>query len=163
MSNLIVIVFDDPEEASNVRKTIKSIEGTGHIRLDDSAVVVKDEKGKVHVKNQVDRGVKVGAVGGGLLGLLIASVFFPFAGIIIGALGGAAVGAAAKLGISQNFIKEVAESMEDESSALFIIVRDSDPDVAVSALKPYKGKVLQTTLAPEDENNLRAVLKKEIK
>ena len=163
MSNLIVIVFDDVEEASKVRKTIKSIEGSGHIRLDDSAVVVKDEKGKIHVKNQVDRGVKVGAVGGGLLGLLIRSIFFPFTGLLIGALSGAAVGAAAKLGVSQSFVKEVAEAMDNESSALFIIVRDSDPDVAVAALKPYKGKLLQTTLSPEDEENLRGVLKKEIK
>ncbi len=163
MSNLIVIVFDDIEEAGKVRETIRSVQNTGHIRLDDSAVVVKDKKGKVHVKNQVDRGIKVGAVGGGFLGLLIASVFFPLAGIIIGALGGAAIGAAAKLGISQSFVKEVSEAMENKSSALFIIVRDSEPDVAVAALKPYKGKVLQTTLSPEDEENLRGVLKKEIK
>ena len=163
MSNLIVIVFDDADEAAKVRKTIKSVEGSGHVRLDDSAVVVKDRSGKIHVKNQVDRGVKVGAVSGGFLGLLIGSVFFPLAGILIGALGGAAVGAAAKLGISQTFVKEVADSMENESSALFVIVRDSDPDVAIAALKPYKGKVLQTTLSPEDEENLRGVLKREIK
>ena len=162
MSNLIVIVFDNVEEAAKVRNTIKSIEGS-HIRLDDSAVVVKDEKGKIHVKNQVDRGVKIGAVGGGFFGLLLASVFFPVAGIVIGALGGAALGAAAKIGISQSFVKEVSASMENELSALFIIVRDSNPDVAVSALKPYKGKLLQTTLSPEDEENLRGVLKKEIK
>ena len=92
-----------------------------------------------------------------------ASVFFPWAGLIIGALGGAAIGAAAKMGVSQSFVKEVSEAMENQSSALFIIVRDSDPDVAISALKPYKGKILQTTLSPEDEENLRGVLKKEIK
>jgi len=163
MSNLIVIVFDDSEEAEKVRKTIKMVQGGGYLRLDDSAVVVKDGKGKFHIKNEMDRGIKIGAIGGGFLGLLIGSVFFPFAGLLIGALGGAAVGAAAKLGISQNFIKEVAESMDNESSALFVIVRDSNPDVAVAALKPYKGKLLQTTLSPEDEENLRGVLKKEIK
>ncbi len=163
MSNLIVIVFDNAEEAEKVRDTIRSIQHTGHIRLDDSAVVVKDAKGKIHVKNEVDRGIKVGALGGGLLGLLIASVFFPLAGILIGVLGGAAVGAAAKLGISKSFVQEVSDAMEKESSALFIIVRDSQPDVAVAALKPYKGKLLQTTLSPEDEENLRGVLKKEIK
>ena len=76
---------------------------------------------------------------------------------------GAAIGAAAKMGVSQSLVKEVSNSMENESSAIFFIVRDSEPDVAVAALKPYKGKLLQTTLTPEDEETLRGVLKKEIK
>ncbi len=50
--------------------------------------------------------------------------------------------------------------MTENSSALFIIVRDADPAFAVAALRPYEGKVLQTTLAPEDEETLRRALKK---
>ncbi len=160
MSNLIVIVFDDPEQAGNVRATLKSVEHEGRLRLDDSAVVVKDEKGKIHVKDQMDRGVKVGAVTGGLLGILLASVFFPIGGLIIGAVAGGLIGSAAGLGISKSFIKEVSESMTENSSALFIIVRDGDPDLAVAALRPYQGKILQTTLSPEDEETLRRTLKK---
>jgi len=162
MSNLIVIVFDDPEEAGKVRDTIRSVQHSGHIRLDDSAVVVKDTKGELHVKNEVDRGVKVGAVGGGLLGLLVGGIFFPFAGLLAGTLIGALIGKAVDLGIDQKFIKEVSNALEPEKSALFIIVRDSNPDVAIAALKPYKGTVFHTTLSPDQEENLRGVLKKEI-
>jgi uncharacterized membrane protein len=50
--------------------------------------------------------------------------------------------------------------MTENSSALFIIVRDSDPDLAIAALRPYEGKILQTTLSPEDEETLRRTLKK---
>jgi uncharacterized membrane protein len=160
MSNLIVIVVDDAEQAGNVRATLKSVEHEGRLRLDDSAVVVKDEKGKIHVKDQMDRGVKVGAVTGGLLGILLASVFFPIGGLIIGAVAGGLIGSAAGLGISKSFIKEVSESMTENSSALVIIVRDGDPDLAVAALRPYQGKILQTTLSPEDEETLRRTLKK---
>ncbi len=160
MSNLIVVVFDDAEQAGKVRESLKSVEHEGRLSLDDSAVVVKDEKGKIHVKNQMDRGVKIGAVGGGLLGLLLASVFFPVGGLIIGAVAGGLIGKSAGLGISKSFVKEVSESMTENSSALFIIVRDSDPSFAIAALRPYEGKVLQTTLAPEDEETLRRALKK---
>lgn len=160
MSNLIVIVFDEADEAGKVRETLKSVQHEGRLSLDDSAVVVKDEKGKIHVKNQMDRGVKVGAVTGGFLGLLLASVFFPIAGIIVGAVAGGLIGKSVGLGISKSFVKEVSGSMTENSSALFIIVRDSDPDLAIAALRPYKGKILQTTLSPEDEETLQRALKK---
>lgn len=160
MSNLIVLTFDDMNEAGQVRESVKKQEKLGTISLDDSAVVVKDEKGKVHVKNQMDRGVKIGAVGGGLLGLLIAGLFFPVAGIAIGILGGMGVGALADVGIQKSFVKEVSEAIKPGTSALFLIIRESDPNAALAVLRPYKGEVYQTSLDPEDEESVRDALKK---
>lgn len=155
MSYLVAITFEDPDEAVKVRKTLSSIEHTGHLSLDDSAIVVKDEDGKVHLKNEVDRGVKIGAVGGSLLGLLLASVFFPIGGIVLGALGGALVGKLADTGVSQKFVKEVSDEMQPGSSAIFFIVRGDDPNPTVAALREYKGTVLQTSLPEEAEQTLR--------
>jgi len=155
MSYLVAITFEDPDEAGKVRKTLSSIEHTGHLSLDDSAIVVKDEEGKVHLKNEVDRGVKIGAVGGSMLGLLLASVFFPIGGLVLGALGGALVGKLADTGVSQKFVKEVSDEMQPDSSAIFFIVRGDDPNPTVAALREYKGKVLQTTLPEEAEQTLR--------
>ncbi len=155
MSYLVAITFEDPDEAVKVRKTLSSIEHTGHLSLDDSAIVVKDEDGKVHLKNEVDRGVKIGAVGGSLLGLLLASVFFPIGGLVLGALGGALVGKLADTGVSQKFVKEVSDEMQPGSSAIFFIVRGDDPNPTVAALREYKGKLLQTTLPEEAEQTLR--------
>jgi uncharacterized membrane protein len=155
MSYLVVISFDDPDEAGQVRQTLSSIEHTGHLSLDDSAIVVKDDEGKVHLKNEVDRGVKVGAVGGSMLGLLLASVFFPIGGLVLGALGGALVGKMANTGVSQKFVKEVSDDLKPGSSAIFFIVRGDDPNPTVAALRQYKGKVLQTTLPQEAEDTLR--------
>ncbi len=162
MSNLIVILFDNAEEAGQVRDTLRSAQREDYISLDDSAVVVKDEHGKIHVKNEMDRGVKIGAVGGGLLGLMLAGIFFPVGGLIIGAVGGALVGKAFNTGIDQKFVKDVEAEMQPGTSAIFFIVREANADMAVAALRPYKGKVLQTTLPEEDEEELRRVLKKKI-
>ena len=162
MSNLIVVTFDNPDEAGQVLETLRSVQRGGYLNLDDSAVVVKDEEGKVHVKNEMDRGVKIGAVGGGLLGLLIGAVFFPIGAILVGALAGGLIGKSVDLGVDPKFVKEVGEDIQPGTSALFIIVRDANPNVAVAALKPYKGTVRQTTFPPESEDELRRILKKRI-
>ena len=159
MSDLIVITFDDEEEAGKVREAIRREQKQDLVSLDDSAVVVRDQHGKVHVKNELDRGVKIGAVGGGLLGLLIAGIFLPFAGILIGVLGGMGVGALADLGIQKKFVKEVSDKLQPGTSAIFLIVRHANANAVVAALKPYKGEVYQSTLDTEDEETLRRVLK----
>ena len=162
MSNLIVIVYDDPNGAFAMRDALKSVQQMGRINLDDSAVVLKDADGKVHVKHQMDRGIKIGAVGGGVLGLLLAGIFFPIGGILIGAVAGGLIGKSADLGISHKFVDEVKEELKPNSSALFVIVRDADPAVALSALRQHKGtgKLYQSTLAPEDEEQLRKAIEK---
>jgi uncharacterized membrane protein len=162
MSNLIVIIYDDPNGAFAMRNTLKSVQQMGKISLDDSAVVLKDADGKVHVKHQMDRGIKIGAVGGGVLGLLLASIFFPIGGIVIGAIAGGLIGKSADMGISHKFVDEVKEELKPNSSALFVIVRDADPAIALSALRQHKGtgRLIQSTLPTEDEEQLRKAIEK---
>jgi uncharacterized membrane protein len=158
MSNLIVIIFDNEAEAGKVREAIRKLEHQGLISLDDSAVVVKDSSGKIHMHNQMDRGIIVGAVGGSLIGLMLGFIFFPVGGLVIGALGGALVGKFSDLGVDQKFVKEVQHSIQPGTSALFVIVRQSDPNAAVAALKPYKGTIYHSTLSTEAEETLRRAL-----
>lgn len=161
MSNLVVITFEGTEEAGKVRDALRSLERQNLISLDDSAVIVKDAEGNVRVKNETDRGIKVGAVGGGLLGLFIGSIFFPFAGLIGGALVGAVVGKMADLGVDQKFVREVSMDLGPDSSAIFILVREANANAAISALKPYKGHVYHTSLPSDTEQQLRAILAKQ--
>jgi uncharacterized membrane protein len=162
MANLVVITFDDAEEAGRVRESLRDLEKQGLLSLDDSAVIVKDAEGKIQVKNEMDQGLKVGAVGGGALGLLIGSIFFPFAGIIGGALVGAVIGKMADLGVDQKFVRDVGAALELNTSALFILVREANPVAAISALKPYKGQVYHTSLPADTEQELRRILSKRI-
>jgi len=160
MSNIIVITFDNEDEAKQVRESLKKVDRGGYLSLDDSAVVVRDQDGKYHVHNELDRGVKVGALGGGLLGLLLGVVFAPIGALLIGAAAGGLIGSSFDLGISKKFIKDVEASMDPGTSAIFFIVRDADPTMALSSLKPYKGEVYHTSLDPDDEEHLRKILSK---
>ena len=158
MSQLVVLTFDDTEQAGQAFQALKKAQSSGHLKIDDAAVIVKDESGKVDVKNQMDTGVKWGAVGGGMIGLILASVFFPLAGLAIGALGGALVGKTLNMGVDQKFVKDVTESLKPGSSALFVI-GSGNPDVVIAALRPFQGTIHQTTLSTEAVEQLHDALK----
>jgi len=159
MSHLIVLTFEDTEQAGQAFDALKKAQSGGYLKIDDAAVIVKQESGKVEIKNQFDTGVKWGAVGGGLVGLLLAGVFFPLAGLAIGAVSGALLGKTLDLGVDKNFVKDVTETLKPNMSALFVIGSSDNPDAISGLMRPFQGTVYQTTMATEAVETLRAALK----
>jgi len=158
MSDLIVLTFDNVDEAGRVRESLREVEHRGHLALNDTAVIVKDAEGKVHVRNQVSSGTKWGAVGGAVLGPLL-MFMFPIAGIAVGAGLGALVGKLFGTGVDQKFVKDVSQGLTPGSSAIFILVREGDADQVRAAIEPYKGTVYQTSVSTELEDQLKEALK----
>ena len=159
MSELIVLSFKDIEQAGEVLDALEKLEPEGQVNIEDAAVIVKDEAGKINVKNQMSSGTKGGAVLGGMLGLLLGLVFFPVAGLVIGAIGGALLGKSVKHGIDPQFIKEVTESLKPGMSALFVI-GSGNPAAVRGVLQHFQGDIYQTTLSPEGVEALERALKK---
>ena len=159
MSDLIVIAFENETDGPAALGTLRAVGRDTDLRIDDSAVIVKNAEGALHVTHQTDSATKAGAVGGGFLGLLI-FMMFPVAGIAIGAAGGALVGHLLDRHVDKDFVKEVSESLAPGTSALFVLVKEGDPRGLVAALGQYHGKVLQTTLDSELESSLEAELAK---
>jgi uncharacterized membrane protein len=159
MSEFLVIIFDTAEQATQARMSLKSLESEGVVKLDDAAVVTRTIDGKVNVKNQLDSGVAMGALGGSLIGLLLASVFFPLAGIMAGAAIGGAIGHFFHKDVDQAFVKEVTQKIEPGKSALFLMISQG-VNMVIAAMEPFKGEVLQTTLTTEEVDALKSALKK---
>ena len=158
MSHLVVLTFDDMEQAGQAFEALKKAQSSGQLNIDDAAVIVKQDSGKIEIKNQMDTGTKIGAIGGGMIGLMLATVFFPLAGLAIGALGGALVGKSLDKGVDQQFVKDVTETLKPGSSALFV-TGSGNAAVAIEALRPFKGTLYQTTLPPELVDGLLNALK----
>lgn len=152
----VVIKYDTADQAAKVRATIRDLSHQGLVKLDDAAMVSRSDEGKLDIHNELDRGVKWGALLGGGVGLLLAGILFPVAGLVIGAAAGAAIGATTDIGLSKNYVKEVGEGLQPGESALFMIVREGNSDAVLAALRQHQGQVLQTTLPPGMDANLRA-------
>jgi uncharacterized membrane protein len=159
MANLVVMTFGNKVEAGQVLEALRAAHRDHGISLDDSAVVVKDEDGAIEVKNEVDRGIKMGALGGGLLGLLAGFLLGgPIASLVVGAIGGALSGDLANLGIDQRFIDNVSNDLQPGTSALFVMVREAEPEAVFAALEPFEGEVYSTHLPEDSEEALRRAL-----
>lgn len=159
MSNIVVITFPDETQAESVLKSLKGLQHRDQLHINDAAVIMKDAQGKVHIKNMTEVGVKVGAVTGGFLGMLIGGLLFPIAGLALGIAGGALVGKTFETGVDKKFINEVKESLTPGSSAILFIVGRENADLLISALEPYSGKLYQTSFDSEVEAELRKSLK----
>jgi len=162
MSQLLVITFGDRETAGQAGERLKGIQKARAVNIDDMAVVEKDEDGKVHVHHGIDTTTAGGAIGGGVLGLLLGLVFFPIGGLLIGAAAGALIGHALHHNVDKKLIEDVTSDLSENTSALFVL-GDGSTAAVVGALEPFKGKVYQTTVDAETESQLQAALDKEQK
>ena len=160
MSELVVIGFEDEQTAFEMRATLANLQKEYLIEMEDVVVVTKDEKGKVKLHQALNLTL-AGAVGGSFWGMLMGIIFFrPILGVAIGAGAGALSGRLRDIGISDNFMKELAETFTPGSSAVFLLVRKDTPDKVLEALKGFKGKVIKTSLTTDREEELREVLER---
>ena len=157
MSQLVVITFDDVEQAGQALKSLRQVEKAGQIKINDTAVVVKDHDGNVHTRNELSGATETGAVVGGVIGAMV-TFFFPPVGAALGAAGGAAVGALLNEGVDGSFVREVQADLKPGSSALFVVARDGNFGAAVAALEPFKGTLRQTSVDTDTETELRRAL-----
>jgi len=158
MSNLVVIGYDDPFKAEEVRLKLRKMQKDYLIDLEDAVVAVKNEKGKVKLHQAVNL-TAAGAVGGGFWGSLIGLIFLnPLLGAAVGAAAGAVSGALTDVGVDDKFMKELAATMTPGSSMLFVLVRKATPDKVLAELEGSGGKVLKTSLSHDDEAKLQAAL-----
>lgn len=167
MSNLVVLGFDGPGDADAVLDRLRGLKSQHLVDLEDAVVVVRDANGHVHVKQAVNLlgyGAASGGLSGAFWGMLVGLLFLnPLAGMVIGAGAGAGAGALAgslmDYGVSDDFVKELSATIPNDSSALFVLVRQATPDKVIAEIQNWHPRVLKTSLSAEDEARLVAALK----
>jgi len=166
MSDLIAVGFKGEHTADQVLNRLQALQKEYLIDLEDSCVVVRDEGGKVHLKqslNLTSMGARTGGIRGAMWGAFIGLLFLnPLIGMVAGAAVGAGSGALAgrlsDYGINDDFIRSVGSTIEPGSSAVFVLVRSVTADRVLPELQPFEGKVLRTSLSNEQEARLQQAL-----
>jgi uncharacterized membrane protein len=157
MAHLIAMTFDGETVAADALLSLRDLQASDDLDLEDTAVIVRDRNGEIKLHNELSGATEKGLVAGGLVGAILGFAF-PIAGLVVGAAGGALVARLLGSGVKPGFAKEIGATLQPGSSALVLVVRQGTPELILSALHPYKGHVYQTTLSPEIEQKLRQAL-----
>lgn len=112
------------------------------------------------------RGAAFGTISGAFWGTLVGLLFLnPLAGLAIGGAVGAGTGALSgslmDYGISDDFIRDLGHTLTPDSSALFLLVRRAQPEKVLAELSGYDGRILRSSLSPDEEARLKAAVSRE--
>ena len=131
MSHLIVFAFPTRDGAYAARDALDALHRQGALSLSDAAVVVRTDDGKVRIQ-QATNLVGMGALGGSVWGALVGMFFLsPWLGLAVGAVAGALAGRFTDIGIDDDFIRRVGQTVGPDQSALFLLI-DSWDEAAVT-------------------------------
>jgi uncharacterized membrane protein len=166
MAELIVVGFDDPLEADRALHELARLQREYLIDLEDAVVAVRDPDGKLHLKQSVDlvgAGAASGSLWGAMWGTLVGLLFLnPLiglaAGAALGAGSGALAGSLSDYGIDDNFTRSIGSTLQPNSSALFVLVRKAQPEKVLAEMSRFRGRVIRSSLSPEQEARLQAAL-----
>jgi uncharacterized membrane protein len=173
VSDLMVIVYPSRKKAEDVRRHLLQLQEDYLIELDDAVIAGKETGGMVRV-DQLVSPTALGAATGSLCGLLLGAIFLTpvtiatagSAGAVLGAAGGAALGAAsgaisgalADLGIDDDFVRGLAETLQPGHAALFLLIRKMTTDRVVAALRGTGGTVCKTSFDHGKDEALREAI-----
>jgi uncharacterized membrane protein len=158
MATLVVIGYENEIKAEEVRLALLKMQKEYLIDLVDAVVVVRDEHGRVRLR-QLYNMTAAGAVSGGFWGALIGLIFLnPLFGMAIGAAAGAISGALTDVGIDDDFMKNLAQTLKPGTAALCVLIRKMTADKVIEELQQFGGTLIKSNLCHENEGKLQAAL-----
>lgn len=150
--NLYIVTFDNKGNAQNLLDEIEHATQEGIFDYIDAAVMIQHKDGNIQISETVDPSTKRGAVIGGIIGGVIGLLGGP-AGAGLGAAAGAAIAGYATnrmdLGIPDEDLRSIADSLKPETSAAVVIIKDIWMDTLFTILNKFDCEIKQQELSQE--------------
>jgi uncharacterized membrane protein len=121
---LFVAAFKAEGDAEEVLKGLKAAKRERVIGIQNAAVLRRDQKGKLHIKETGDWGGGKGAAAGAAVGVAV-GILTGGTGLLLGAAAAAIGGVAAKLrdsGFSDARLRVLGESLQPGTSAIVAVI-----------------------------------------
>jgi len=162
--NLIAILMQDVDTAREARAECAVMARDGLLTLED-AVVAYQEFGDVKLDQAINLtaagamgGAWCGVLVGGLLGVFTGGVGFALAGLAGGAAGGALTGLVSDVGVSDDMMRETTRAVASGQAILFLLGRSGAPDDVIQRLAPFGGTIISSSLSPDAQERINALL-----
>lgn len=147
--NVISVSFPEDRSAYRALTELKQLNSQGQIGLHEAAVIVRDDGGKVTVKDQVGDDELVGTASGGIIGLLVGIIGGPL-GILIGGAAGMLAGSLFDMhdaDDTHSVLSDISASVRVDHPGLLAQVSEPSPEVVDVAMGVLGGEVLRRPLS----------------
>jgi uncharacterized membrane protein len=155
-ANLVAVGYHSTELAEAALGAVRTLGDEHALVIDDAAIVVKHDDGRVELQQSRELAAGEGIVGGGAIGLLLGlALAVPVAGALVGLAGGAGF-AALDRGISNEEMRKLGATISRGNAVLFVLVEDVDWEKLRERLAPFDGDVVTSEVADDVLQLLRA-------
>ena len=155
---VIVAAFQDEDAAKSALKALKQASREGLIKIENAAVLRKDKKGKLHIKETHDmgggKGAALGGVGGAAIGLIAGSALA--APVVVGALVGGLVAKLRDSGFSNKRLETMGEGLKPETSAIVAVVEHTWVAKVEEALAEVEADITTAEITADIAGQLEA-------
>jgi len=183
MKDLIVVTYDNQHSAQEALNELRRLDYRWIAVIQDAVAIARDAKGNLHMQDSYQLTSKASAGWGVVWGMMLGSVVLaPLTGGLstaaavgltaAGAAGGAAVGGLTGasvahtykegFGLPEEFVSEVSTQIRPGGSAIFALLASPDPDPGPEYLARYfrgtGGKIIRTTLTPQQQKRVQQIL-----
>ena len=163
MEALVGIAFDSPLRAQEFLLALTRLSTTGHLVLRDAVVVVKDDEGKVRVRESIDpqpgTSAMSGAVWTGLLGLLLGGPVGWLAGLGLGAGAGALIAKVVDVGIPDEWVDWFKDAVRPDTATVVALASAIDLGALYEEAARFPGaRLVHATLTSAASADLAAAL-----
>jgi len=155
---VVVAAFKEEKAADEVLKELRAAQWDGLIGIQNAAVLRRDHKDKLHIRELKDWGGGKGAVFGGALGAVVGVLAGP-AVLAAGAVGALIGGLSAKLrdsGFSDERLKTIGESLQPGTSAIVAVIEHTWVAELEREMEEAEADVFTTSIATDIAEQLDA-------